>query len=346
MKVNKTLTSSDTIRAISEQEFELVKKVLNTNLGFSESDTVVIVTDTAKLEQEAALWFESIKKLFGEQSAPQLTVFVLEGMTASGQEPPSEVVHACEAADLVILHTTFSLTHTQAGKAAARNQGRGASLPGVDEALMMRTVPTDYQSIHTLGQDIQTLLESGMTIHITSPAGTDLTAKIRKQAIYNDSGIISAGSIGNLPAGEVFFAPVLGSATGTWVIDGSLADESDLDAPVTLTIENGIATQISGGKAAERLQKKLQAVGDEAFTVAEIGIGTNPIADPKGALIEAEKAYGTSHLALGNSSAIGGEINVPIHLDGVCLAPTITIDAQPILTKGAFVFKTHHHPIA
>ena len=34
---------------------------------------------------------------------------------------------------------------------------------------------------------------------------------------------------------------------------------------------------------------------------------------------EAEKAYGTIHVAFGNSSAIGGENDVPIHLDGVVL---------------------------
>jgi leucyl aminopeptidase (aminopeptidase T) len=330
VKVIEKLTSQDTVRTLTPDELKLGTDILHKNLGFKKNESVLIVTDGPMKNEEAAIWFESAKTI-----TSKVDLIVLEGMTHSGEEPPEEVVTAAAKADISFFHTSYSLTHTQAGKAVTKNKHRGFSLPTVDYVLMMRTLTLDYTSVKQLGEKVKKLVEASAIIHITSEAGTDLKAEIRKEKIYNDGGILTNGEIGNLPAGEVFFAPILGSANGNLVIDGSIADD-DLDEPIKVTIENGLAVHFSGGLSATHLWEKLTEFGKKGCTVAEIGIGTNPQTHPTGELIEAEKAYGTIHVAFGNSSAIGGENDVPIHLDGVLLYPRVRLDEKVLLEDREF----------
>jgi leucyl aminopeptidase (aminopeptidase T) len=333
MKIAQIYTNNDSISRITDEHNALGKAVFTDNLKTNTAKSIVIVSDETLLTA-ANIWFETAKASF-PQSAIRL--YILQDMTHSGQEPPQEIITAAKSADITILHTFYSLTHTHAGKAAIENNGLSASLPGVTQEMMLRTLQADYTRIHQLGEQLKSILENGTTITITNKAGTNITAAIRKNGVYNDGGIITPSNLGNLPAGEVFFAPLLGSAQGTWVVEASLADEQELQEKITLTIKKGQVIAIEGEQAAKRLHHKLNAVGPSAFNVAEIGIGTNPATNPYGDMIEAEKTLGTAHLAVGNSSAIGGEINVPIHIDALTLKPTIAIDDQIIMLDGTFL---------
>jgi aminopeptidase len=332
MKISQRLNQEYSIRPLTPHEAALGKQILELNLGYTPSDSVLIVADERMLQNEAAIWFESAKEL-----GLPIDLIVISEMTRSGEEPPTELVTAAEQASIVILQTVFSLTHTAAGKAARLNNGRGASLPGADHELIMRALSIPYDSIRELGTTLKDLLQKTEQVTVTSIQGTNLTARVRQTGVINDSGFILPGETGNLPAGEVFYAPLLGSTNGTLVIDGSIADDI-LDAPITVTIQNGVATKIEGGTAAQRLWNKLNQFGEAGRIVAEIGIGTNPAASISQNLLEAEKAYGTVHVAFGNSSAIGGENNVPIHIDGLISEPTVLFDSEKILANRVFVF--------
>jgi aminopeptidase len=331
MQIIQHLDSHQSIRLLSADELTLGQKILKNNLFFKPGEKVLIVTDAYLKNREAAIWFEAAKSL-----GSLAEMIVLEGMTQSGEEPPEEVVTACSVADITFLHTSFSLTHTEAGKTIMKNKKRGFSLPTVDYELMMRTLTIDYTPVMELGQKLKAILELGSILRVTSQLGTDITVKIRSGQVFDDNGFLTAGEIGNLPAGEVFFAPLEGSINGTFVVNGSIADDS-LDQPITIKIENGYATEFTGGRAAQNLKNKLELTGPEALHVAEIGIGTNPTTNPHGDIIEAEKAFGTVHLALGNNSSMGGKINVPIHLDGLTLEPEVYVDEKCILKEGNFL---------
>lgn len=330
MKVSQRFNHTQTLRSLTPHEQAFGKQIFEINLEFNPVDTVLLVTDEKMLELEAAIWFETARTL-----GLPIDVIVLADMTHSGEEPPEEVITAAEQASINFFQTSYSLTHTQAGKKAILHNGRGISLPGADYDLLMRTLSIDYTPVKTLGDRLKATLEQHKTIHVTSGEGTDLTAAIRPTKVINDSGFFTPGELGNLPAGEVFFAPLPGTAQGTLVIDGSVADDV-LDAPITITIKNGVAVKIDGGIAAKNLWEKLNAYGEAGRQVAEIGIGTNPAATISDNLLEAEKVYGTVHVAFGNSSAIGGENNVPIHIDGLIAAPRVTIGTSIILEDRTF----------
>jgi len=102
------------------------------------------------------------------------------------------------------------------------------------------------------------------------------------------------------------------------------------------TVKNGLATEIAGGQAARLLNERLARVGKLGYNIAEFGIGTNKMAKLGKSLLEVEKVYGTSHIALGSNATFGGEVDVPFHSDGVILKPTIAIDDTIIIEEGEF----------
>ena len=53
-----------------------------------------------------------------------------------------------------------------------------------------------------------------------------------------------------------------------------------------------------------------------------------------GNVLEDEKILGTAHVAFGASAAIGGTVQVPVHLDCVVLEPTSSVDGEPIVRAG------------
>ena len=114
---------------------------------------------------------------------------------------------------------------------------------------------------------------------------------------------------------------------------GSIAEVGLLETPVSLTVREGHLVEASGDDGA-RLMELLTAHGDDGTNVAELGIGTNEEAILTGNILEDEKILGTAHVAFGASAAIGGTVQVPVHLDCVILEPTVEIDGELLVRDG------------
>lgn len=204
---------------------------------------------------------------------------------------------------------------------------RIASIPAPDSERLEHLLDIDYGKLGERGEAIASRFRGGKTIRITSDRGTDLTFDIHNRPVFIDAGDLSAsGSFGNLPAGEVCLAPVEGTAAGVLIVDGSMAQLGTVTTPVRLEFKEGRAVHV-GDPA---LRELLEAHGDNAFQLAEIGIGTNPHAEVIGNIIEDEKAIGTAHVALGANFALGGSVPGPLHLDLVLTRIQIEVDGSPI----------------
>ena len=90
----------------------------------------------------------------------------------------------------------------------------------------------------------------------------------------------------------------------------------------------------ASGDEGTRLLELLAAGGEGGTNVAELGIGTNEKAKLTGNVIEDEKLLGTCHVAFGASAAIGGTVQVPVHLDCVVMRPTVTVDGTEVVRDG------------
>jgi leucyl aminopeptidase (aminopeptidase T) len=308
------------------------KVVFEECLGLTSQETVVVVVDERTRE---------IGQAFHEHAKTHAAESVLVEMRErenNGMEPPKAIAALMREADVLILATSKSLSHTAARQEANKRGARVASMPGVTKEMVERTLSGSYEQIHILGDSFKKLLDAGKQVHLSSPAGTDLTFSIEGRMAANDDGIIrTAGSFGNLPAGEAYVAPIEGSANGMLVIDASMAGIGRLEGPLHIRIRDGQAVETEGF-GAKWLENIFTLYGDNARNVAELGIGTNPYAIITGAVLEDEKVAGTVHVALGDNSTIGGVVKAESHLDGIITRPTLIIDGTVVIKDGEPVF--------
>lgn len=249
-----------------------------------------------------------------------------------GSEPPVPVASAMASADVVLAPTTKSLSHTRARTEANEAGARVATLPGITEDVFITGLDADYESIAAHCADVQEQVAGADEIRVTTPAGTDITFGIGDREWFSDTGIVhEPGQMSNLPAGEVFVSPE--TATGTFVVDGTMRPHGLLEEGQTLTfeVEDGLVTHISDDEIRETVEGAAETVGDAAYNLAELGIGTNvAVTELVGSVLLDEKAGGTVHIAIGDNAGIGGETEAPIHLDGILRQPTVYADGVGI----------------
>lgn len=310
---------------------DIALQTLKTCMGVKEGEEVVITVDSP--QRKIGQWFfDAAQELNTE--AVLIEFFPRKN---HGEEPPPAVARTMKEADVVMMITSMSLSHTEARFAATKNGVRIASMPMVTEDMMLRTLAIDYAELKADCDKLADMLSKGNYVHLKSPAGTDLTFSVKDREGRCDGGLYTErGAFGNLPAGESFIAPIEGTASGVLVIDGSMAGTGYVDKPIKIKVENGMAEDVSGGKSAKKINEILEKFGSKARNIAELGIGVNPKAKLTGFTLEDEKIAGSCHIALGDNSTFGGNVKVESHLDGVILNPTLTIDGKNILENGKF----------
>lgn len=207
-----------------------------------------------------------------------------------------------------------------------------------DISKLIKAIDIDYNKLSKDIYQLKNKLDLGKELRITTKLGTDVKFSIRGQyAIPQDGRYYNYREGGNLPAGEVYLAPVPGSGHGVVMIDGSvrhLNGTSIASTPVKVKVRNGSAWEINGGKESVLLNKSLQKASktgaSNARVVCEVGIGLNPNAIISGAMILDEKALGTAHIAFGSNVFFGGTNRSNIHLDQVFKKPHIYIDGVKV----------------
>lgn len=308
-------------------EKHVIETVLKKCMSLKEDEKILIITDRTK--EDISSQFHEIAKTLCKESK----LASMPPREKNGEEPTDEIAKLMMEYPVQLIITSKSLSHTGARRNATKNGARLASMPGITEEIINRSIDINYDLLKNVNHSIRDVLIGSSKIHITTPAGTDIVTKVTHTHGENPGIFEKKGDWGNLPSGEVDSGVFLEETNGILVIDGSMAGIGKLDNPLTLKIENGIAVDIQG-KEAEKLKEKLDTVGKNAYKIAELGIGTNPNALVTGKVLEDEKALGTFHMALGNDLTYGGNNNVPLHLDGVCKNPTIIVDDKEIMKDG------------
>ena len=297
-------------------------------MGVSPGEDVLVVCNPVTEEIGALMRIEA------QGDGADATLAVMSERDTHAAEPPLALAAAMSAADVVLAPTIQSLSHTAARKAASEAGVRIGTLPGVTEEMLTRLMSADLEEIRRRGWAIVSALNAASEVRITCRHGTDLRLGIEGRLGIVDAGELSnRGAFGNLPCGEGFIAPVEGTAEGTLVIDGSIAGVGLLDTPVSMTVRDGHLTDATGSDGAALLDL-LTVHGKDGTNVAELGIGTNEEAVLTGNILEDEKIFGSAHVAFGASAAIGGTVQVPVHLDCVLLEPTVEIDGEGIVGGG------------
>lgn len=218
--------------------------------------------------------------------------------------------------------------------------------PSVTRDMFLRTVPVDYRVMKRDCKAVARVLDAATRVRITTAKGMDLTIGLKGRRSHLDDGDFSKpGSGGNLPAGEVFVSPALGSSSGRIVFDGSISTDKGaivIERPIVAEVENGFVRKITGGGEAERFRKAVEAGAVRARefvrdgklprgkldtyvrnsrNLGELGIGMNRAARIVGNVLEDEKVFRTCHIAVGSN--YDDDAPALIHYDGIINGPTI-----------------------
>ncbi|MFB6281280.1 MAG: aminopeptidase [Haloferacaceae archaeon] len=293
-------------------------------LGVRAGETVAVITDDERRRIGDVLYGVAAETTDGA------TLVRYPPGEQHGQEPPGPVAAAMAGADAFVAPTTRSLSHTRARGEATEAGVRGATMPGITEAVMVAGLDADYGAIADACDAVYDQVAGADRIRITTPAGTDVTVEPGAREWLKDTGIIhEPGAFSNLPAGEVFVSPE--TASGTYVVDGTMMPHGRLDEPIRFEVEDGRVTAVSDDAVRDELEAAADEVGDAAYNLAELGIGTNVgVTDLVGSVLLDEKAGGTVHLAVGDDASIGGDVEAPIHMDGILLEPTVYADGEEV----------------
>jgi len=304
-------------------------------MGAKKGESILIITDELKKEIGYSL-FLNAKRLGYE------TLFVeMKSREMNGEEPPKQVADLMKLFNIVFCPTAKSLTHTNARREASSLGARIATFPGITEDIMIRGLNADYKLIAARTIKLQKMLDKVNIIRVTTELGTNIELDITGRAGHPSKGLFhKKGESGNLPTGEAYIAPLEGKSNGVFYVDGSMAGVGVITGkPIKIEVKNGFATNISGDSKAKKLVAMLDKVGKLARNIAEFGIGTNDKAKLSGVLLEDEKVMGTIHIALGDNKSMGGNVNVPLHLDGVVKFPNVYFDDKQIMNNGKFINK-------
>jgi leucyl aminopeptidase (aminopeptidase T) len=295
-------------------------------LALEETESCCIVTDNERQPIGEALYDVA------SEVTDDATIVRFPPGASHGAEPPEPVSSAMAESDMFLAPTTKSLSHTRARGEANEAGARGATLPGITEEVFTTGLQADYETIAQHCEDVLEQVEGADEIRVTSPQGTDITFEPGSREWHDDTGIVhEAGAFSNLPAGEVFVSPE--TANGTYVVDGTMMPHGLLDEGQTLEfdVEDGQVTRISDDDIRAQVEEAAEAVGDSAYNLAELGIGTNvAVTELVGSVLLDEKAGGTVHIALGDDAGIGGDTEAPIHFDGILREPTVFADGDEI----------------
>lgn len=320
---------------ISSDLLESAKIALRDCMWLKRHEKLLIVTDIEKDVIGDALFYAAA------ELCDEPYLMLMKPRSRDGENLPAIIEEAMKKADVVVIPTSKSATHTDARINACAAGARVGTLPGITQDTMERCFKADYKEIARKTVELTRLLTEASKIHVTTPSGTDIRFSVEGINALASTGVVStAGKFGNIPSGEAYMMPKEGTAEGKIVIDGSVANIGllDRDDPIIVKVEGGFATDIKGGKDAERLRKMLEPFGKDARNIAEFGVGTNDAAKLVGDILEDEKVMGTVHFAFGNNKSMGGTFGVQIHIDGLLLNPTFSLDDKIIMRDGKFLF--------
>jgi leucyl aminopeptidase (aminopeptidase T) len=292
-------------------------------------EDVLIVTD-AMYDRTVVEALRSATRRFGARSI----VLTIDPNIVLADPIPRFLLAAMESANLVLLCASF-LIPQHIRETAVRSGARLVSISGVDREIVKRCFDVNYDELSRTTRMLVEKYEAAKEVTFATNRGTELSVQLcGRKAGYLDGIARTAGKISVLPAGVVAVVPLEGTAKGTIVIDGSIAEIGIVKSPIRCVVENGMIVDIKGGREARMFKALLSRDSSTGCCVAEVGGGTNPKARYCGNLLEDERVYASGHVGFGRNSHIGGAIRSKIHIDSTMKRPKICIDGREVVSSG------------
>ncbi len=307
----------------------LVEEVLPIQVG----QNAVITADTAS---DGRVVKATAQAVYAAGAVP--TVVWYPTQAAPCQEPPAPVACALRAAQVWIEFATAYILYSKAYQSAIEAGSRYLCLPGMDADMMVRTIGrVPYAPLSEMATVLYELSQAAEVIHVTSPAGTDLTVHIDKEGDPFWEPPPPDKGFPQMLGGQSGFAAQLPSFEGKLVFDGALWPPAELGllrAPVALHLEKGVIQRIEGGHQALVFERWLDSFNEAAMYMMDHACyGFNPgVPRPTGRILEDERVFGCMQFGIGPA-----RLGAPSHTDGVVLNPSVWADDLLLEDQGRYV---------
>lgn len=319
-------------------------------------DRVLVLSDTAHDER---VW-QIVMSILTEIGA-EVTLALFEPRPAGYYDPPAAVAEAMLHSSVNVLLTSTGMLHSQANFAAmaagipAICMDGGMTLEMFQSGAVTEDMTVMARRKHYVAKNV---FGAGATVcRVTSRYGTDLTYRVDGRIFvpplpgptfdpyrivrFNEEEGRTGGTLYFylFPTGEFNVPPIEGSADGTLVIDLTMHHLGRLTSPIACTIKEGRIVKIEGGPDAHTLREYLHEYGDENAYLcpAEASVGVNRKARIRGVQREDKNIFGCMHFGLGTNIDVGGTVQSRIHMDGVILEPTLSVDGDLRIRDGQFL---------
>ncbi|MBV8343716.1 MAG: aminopeptidase [Candidatus Eremiobacteraeota bacterium] len=219
-----------------------------------------------------------------------------------------------------------------------------ATLFGVSQSALADAFWTgmnvDYTKIQARADALKAAVAAGSTMHVTNPNGTDITFGVKDVHF-----VVSAGSIPpdcngascsvGLPAGDLVFIPVPGTATGKIVFDNTFWGKDNLKG-FTATFSAGKLMAMTSSADMTKVNAAYASGGEgrDSFTYVDIGVN-DALKDIPNSLMLATSAAGSVTLGFGGNIGLGGTDTSPFAFSGTQPGCTVTVDGRTIIANGA-----------
>jgi len=353
----------------------LATKMVNDCLRVSEGEMVWIASmrEALDLAEEVALECDKkgAKPLIQFLSDHYMTRWLAETDIKFVETPQEHVVEAFNKVDVYIGLGKPALKETPAERISAWRRMRKPMNDAIDsreirwlaitfptramaevsnmpfkkfEKAVLNALEVDYQKVSDRGKQIINNLLGTKSIHVSSGKGTDLRFEVTGRKWLNDDGILDDEDIANkdigmnLPAGEVFVAPIEESANGTAFFDVPTSYFGATAHNIKLTFQNGKVVDFKVEKGEENFRRIFETATGDKDKIAEFAMGTNPKATFITDITQDEKVLGTVHIAIGDNKgpAYGGKNDSSLHWDLIMTKPTVETDGKTIMKDGKF----------
>lgn len=312
------------------------RRLVDVCANLESGEEVVIVTDFATLDVARAVAAAALGR------TDKVNIVTMPVRAIDGEEPPAPVAAAMKKADLIFTPVKHSITHTFAVRDALGAGARAIMLTQYNTSMLERGgVFGDFEAIEPLCRKVGTLLAGADKVRLTAPGGTDLTLSVKNRPANPHCGIVrKPGDFTTVPNIETSSSPVEGSAEGVIVADASVPYYGIglLEEPIRFTVSNGRVSRIEGGRQARELAVLLESQNaPEVYNIAQISFGLNPACPMEGVMLHDEGVYGTSHIGIGTSVLLGGEVKTLTHFDALMWRPTLDLDGTTVLRDGEWL---------
>lgn len=303
--------------------YQAAEKAIYQSLKLRPGESFLLVTDKQKMEIAEALAYYAKKA--GAETTTYLMTETLRPITE-----PTKLFKLLTEKATVIAYLLDARIEEKPFRGFMVSQGMKCSricmMPGITRDMMERLVNIDFSRMNEFTQKVIRAIKDADKVIIENPAGTSISFSVKGREWQNDNGNISKkGKHGNLPAGECYTAPVEETFTGKLAI--SLID--DKLGYGEMEFKEGRLVRYKG-KGIEAIVKNIGS-DESGMIIGEFGIGTNPGARICPNMLEAEKAFGTVHFAIGDSYGIGKNKSQH-HYDAL-------VDKVTIIAKGKYIAK-------